>query len=84
VSNAVGERLIPVKSRAFVNDAPQAKFQLVLQHRGKELRTDLPISASELPRLSLEASLQDVSIVEVMGRALAKAIKMDMIQRILG
>src|SRR4030088_3478307 len=51
VSNEVGERRIPVKSRAFVPDgllyvghmrvSSEAKFQLVLEHRGKESRTAL-------------------------------------------
>jgi hypothetical protein len=95
VGNTVGERRIRVTSRPFVSngvhhnghmrDQPtrQAKFQFVMERRGEQRTTDLPISADDLKRLSLQASLQNVGIAELMGQVVVKAIKKNMIQDIL-
>ena len=61
----------------------QAKFQFVVERQGQQRTTDLPISADELQRLALQASLQNVGITELMGQVLATAIKKNMIQDIL-
>ena len=53
------------------------------ERQGQQRATDLPISADDLKRLALQASLQNVGITELMGQALAKAIKKNMIQDIL-
>ena len=95
VGNTAGQRRIPVTSRPFVSNGPhynghmrdqsthQAKFQFVAERQGQQRATDLPISADDLKRLALQASLRNVGITELMGQALAKAIQKNMIQDIL-
>jgi hypothetical protein len=61
----------------------QAKFQFVLERQGQQCTTDLPISANDIQRLALQASLQNVGITELMGQVLVQAIKNNMIQNIL-
>ena len=55
----------------------------MVERQGQQRTTDLPISADDLERLALQASLHNVGIAELMGQALAKAIKNNMIQEIL-
>ena len=95
MGNTVGERRIPVTSCPFVSygprynghmrdqSTPQAKFQFVVERQGQQRATDLPISADDILRLALQASLHNVGIAELMGQVLAKAIKNNMIQDIL-
>jgi hypothetical protein len=61
----------------------EAKFQLIVKTRGKELATDIPMTPHAVERLVLEAWAQDLSMIELMGRLLMTAIKTDMIQEIL-
>ena len=65
------------------NQADQAKFQFVVERQGQQRASDLPISADDLKRLALQASLRNMGITELMGQALAKAIQKNMIQDIL-
>lgn len=93
--DVANERRISVNSRPFISDGPrysghmsdqsglQAKFQVVLERNGKERTTDLVIGPSELQRLALEASVQNLGITELMGQVLAKAIKKNAVQAIL-
>jgi hypothetical protein len=93
--DVANEWRIPVKSRPFISDSSrysgqmrdqsglQAKFQVVLERNGRERTTDLVIGASEIQRLVLEASVQNLSMTELMGQVLAKAIKNNAIQAIL-
>ena len=95
VGNTLAEHRIPVTSRPFVSNGPhynghmrgqstpQAKFQFVVERQGQQRTTDLPISADDLIRLALQASLHNMGIAELMGQALAKATKNNMIQDIL-
>ena len=86
---------VRVESRAFVSknrvyvghlqrqpDCP-AKFQLVIQRQDKEQTTDIPFSASELGRLGLEASVQNLPKSDLMGQVLTQALKKGLIQEIL-
>ena len=88
---------VRVTSRAFVSngqlyvghmrrepDNPRAKFQIVLQSQGKELVTDLAITARDIGRLGLEASTQGLAMTELMSQVLAEALKKHLIQEILG
>ena len=87
---------VRVSSRAFVANGqlyvghmrrepdPRARFQLVLQSQGKELATDLAITARDIGRLGLEASTQGLAMTELMSQVLAEALKKHLIQEILG
>ena len=61
-----------------------ARFQVVLQSQGKEVATDLAITARDIGRLGLEASAQGLAMTELMSKVLAKALKKHLIQEILG
>jgi hypothetical protein len=61
----------------------QAKFQLVLQSQGAAQTIDLPFTASEVGRLGLEATAQNLGLTELMGQVLTQAIKKGLIQEIL-
>jgi hypothetical protein len=85
-----------VESRAFVSNGrvyaghlqreldSQARFQLVLQSQGKEVTTELAIAASDVGRLGLEASAQDLGLTDLMSQVLTQALKKGLIQEILG
>ena len=68
------EEVLPVRS---------AKISIIMQHRGKEVTTDLPLRSHALGELALIAMLRDLSIPELVGQILAGAIKNDMIKEIL-
>ena len=84
-----------VESRAFVSNGrvyaghlqreldSQARFQLVLQSQGKEVTTELAIAASDVGRLGLEASAQDLGLTDLMSQVLTQALKKGLIQEIL-
>ena len=85
-----------VESRAFVSNGrvyaghlqreldSRARFQLVLQSQGKEVTTELAIAASDVGRLGLEASAQDLGLADLMSQVLTQALKKGLIQEILG
>ena len=87
---------VRVSSRAFVANGQLyvghmrrvadrgARFQLVLQSQGKELATDLAITARDIGRLGLEASKQGLAMTDLMSQVLAEALKKHLIQEILG
>jgi len=87
---------VSVSSRAFVANGQLyvghmrrvadrgARFQLVLQSQGKEVVTDLAITARDIGRLGLEASTQGLAMTELMSQVLAEALKKHLIQEILG
>ena len=60
-----------------------AKISIIMQHRGKEVTTDLPLRSHAFGELALIAMLRDLSIPELVGQILAGAIKNDMIKEIL-
>lgn len=61
----------------------EARFQLVIRMQGRELTTDLPLAAHVIEHLALEAYMQDLTMTELMGQLLVKAIKQDLIDEIL-
>ena len=85
-----------VESRAFVSNGrvyaghlqrepnSRAKFQLVLQSHGMEQTTDLPFTTSDIGRLGVEASAQDLGLTDLMSQVLTQALKKGLIQEILG
>jgi len=85
-----------VESRAFVSNGrvyaghlqseldSRARFQLVLQSQGKEVTTEIAIAASDVGRLGLEASAQDLGLTDLMSQVLTQALKKGLIQEILG
>jgi hypothetical protein len=68
------EEVLPVRS---------AKISIIMQYRGKEVTTDLPLRSHAFGELALIAMLRDLSIPELVGQILAGAIKNDMIKEIL-
>jgi hypothetical protein len=85
-----------VENRAFVSNSrvyaghlqpgpkSRAKFQLVLQSHGMEQTTDLPFTTSDVGRLGVEASAQDLGLTDLMSQVLTQALKKGLIQEILG
>ena len=86
---------VRVESRAFVSNGQvyaghlqrepnsRAKFQLVLQSHGMEQTTDLPFTTSDVGRLGVEASAQDLGLTDLMSQVLTQALKKGLIQKIL-
>ena len=54
-----------------------------MRRRGKEVSTDVTLTSRDIGELALIATLRDLSIAELVGQALAGAIKKDMIEKIL-
>ena len=87
---------VRVERRAFVSNGrvyaghlqrepnSRAKFQLVLQSHGMEQTTDLPFTTSDIGRLGVEASAQDLGLTDLMSQVLTQALKKGLIQEILG
>ena len=86
---------VRVERRAFVSNGrvyaghlqrepnSRAKFQLVLQSHGMEQTTDLPFTTSDIGRLGVEASAQDLGLTDLMSQVLTQALKKGLIQKIL-
>jgi hypothetical protein len=66
-----------------VDTAPLAKFAIIVQYRGKEVATDVPLTSHAISALALKAMSRDLGIAELVGQTLAAAIKKDMIKEIL-
>ena len=69
--------------QAVAHTAPLAKFAITIRHKGQEVATDIPVTARDIEKLALVAMSQDLGIAELMGHALAAAIKKGLIQEIL-
>ena len=67
------EEVLPVRS---------AKISIIMQYRGKEVTTDLPLRSHAFGELALIAMLRDLSIPELVGQILAGAINKDMIKEV--
>ena len=70
-------------SQTALHIAPLAKFAITMQHQGKEVATDVPLTSRAIEELALKAMVQNVGIAELVGQILVAAIKKDMIQEIL-
>ena len=66
-----------------VSTASSAKIAIMMRRRGKEVSTDVSLTSRDIGELALVAMFQDLSIAELVGQALAGAIKKDMIKEIL-
>jgi hypothetical protein len=66
-----------------VSLADSAKIAIMMRRGGKEVSTDVPFTSRGIGELALIAILRDLSIAELVGQALAGAIKKDMIKEIL-
>ena len=66
-----------------VSLAGSAEIAIMMRRRGKEVCTDVPLTSRDIGELALIAMLRDLSIAELVGQALAGAIKKDMIKEIL-
>jgi len=49
-----------------------------------EQTTDLPFTTSDIGRLGVEASAQDLGLTDLMSQVLTQALKKGLIQEILG
>jgi hypothetical protein len=84
-------RAIPIQGSVGVayaqeqktEEAGSAKIAIMMRRRGKEVSTDVPLTSRAIGELALIAMLRDLSIAELVGQALAGAIKKDMIKEIL-
>jgi hypothetical protein len=59
------------------------KISIIIRYQGKEVSGDLPLTSGAISELALIATLRDLSVAELVGQALAGAIKKDMIKKIL-
>jgi len=79
-------RSTPVLRRP-TNHAPTVghRFQVVLERDGTtHLETDVPLAGLDITRLALEASVQNLGMVQLLAKAVITAIKKDMVGEILG
>jgi hypothetical protein len=83
VQGSVGVAYAREQKAEEVLPARSAKISIIMQYRGKEVTTDLPLRSDAFGKLALVAMFQDLSIAELVGQALAGAIKKDMIKEIL-
>lgn len=66
-----------------VSLADSVEIAIMMRRRGKEVSTDVPFTSRDIGELALIATLRDLSVAELVGQALAGAIKKDMIEKIL-
>ena len=66
-----------------VGSAGSAKIAIMMRHRGKEVAIDVPLTWRAIGELGLIAMSQDLSIAELVGQALAGALKKGLIEEIL-
>ena len=76
LQGSVGVAYEQEQKAAEVLPARSAKISIIMR-RGKEVSTDLPLTSHALGELALIAMLRDLSIPELVGQILARAIKND-------
>jgi len=59
------------------------RLQIVLEHHGLRRVTEVPLAGFDIVRLRLEASIQNLGMVQLLTQAVTTAIKKDMIDQIL-
>jgi hypothetical protein len=64
-------------------EAGSAEIAIMMRRQGKEVSSDVPLTSRAIGELALIAIFRDLSIAELVGQALAGAIKEDMIEKIL-
>jgi hypothetical protein len=69
--------------QTVVDTGRPAKIAIMIRHRGKEVATDVPLTSRAIGELGLIATSRDLSIAELVGQALAVAIKKGLIEKIL-
>jgi hypothetical protein len=80
----VGPPRIHPPSVKHMGAEPQyPRIQIVLEHNGLRRVTDVPLGERDIVRLGLEASVQNLGMVQLLTHAVTMAIKKDMIERIL-
>ena len=62
---------------------PRFQIQLVIEHDGKRCETDVPLTASDIARLGVEAAVQNRTMTQLLTQAVRVAIKKDLFQQIL-
>jgi hypothetical protein len=60
------------------------RLQVVLKRDGAHLVTDVPLAGLDIARIGLEASVQNLGMVQLLAQAVIAAIKKDTIGGILG
>jgi hypothetical protein len=82
-----GARSAPVLRRPTPpNHVPMLgqRFQVVLERDGARLVTDVPLAGLDIARLGIEASAQNLGMVQLLTQAVITAVKKDMVGGILG
>jgi hypothetical protein len=61
----------------------QVKIQLVIERDGKRCEIEVPLTASDIARLGLEAAMQNRTMTKLLTQTVRSAIKKGLNERIL-
>ena len=65
------------------NEVDSANLALVMQYRGDERTTELPLTPDMIRQLAFEAELRDMRIGELIGQLMVAMLKKDLFQAVL-
>src|SRR5262245_394252 len=71
------------QERAIKNEVGVAKLALMMQYRGDDRTTQLPLTQDMIWQLALEAQFRDMSIGELVGELIIVIMKKDLFQHVL-
>jgi hypothetical protein len=61
----------------------EAKFALILQYKGRECATELPLSPDKIEKLALEAEFRGMSISAFISELITSTVKNDLFRQVL-
>ena len=71
------------QERAIKNEVGVANLALMMQYRGEDRTTQLPLTQDMIWQLALEAQFRDMSIGELVGELIIVIMKKDLFQHVL-
>jgi hypothetical protein len=78
-----GNDMLPLRAVPRMAGTSTTTFTLIVRHHGEERRTEVPLTLAMISRLALEASSQDLSIIELARDLVLDVARKQLIPRIL-
>jgi hypothetical protein len=78
-----GNGPLPFSTVTCVAGENTATFTVIVRHHGEERRTELALTPAMIGRLALEASSQDLSIIELIRDLVLDVARKELVQRVL-
>jgi hypothetical protein len=78
-----GVETTPLALQGGSHEVRSAHFAVVIEYKGEEQSTELPLPQDIIATLAFEAEFQEMGIGELIGALIAATMEKDLLQRIL-